>query len=381
MSYFRPAKKQKLQESSSIILPSNIKTKKHNFSIEINSNSKNNSNKDTPSWIQYDLTQTNEQLDLFGNWKVGIKSCIISNSLSSWPKSTDSITSPTSSFVKLVVKFKDKESKIIGTKYFQNRVYSKDVTVSQINRYLSELWTNVCHTNIRGINIVGLVFQLTLFSFYLDKLTNSVHILSMGDSKKEINKKKWANFQTIFQAFSKTNDALESVEIFMSNELNIFLGGFQLLEVISKIEPTEKDRTTYDENRISLDVRCGLLPCDAYELHFEDTINIQNIRKMPRIGPSLINIYTSLPILRQTSSSKLYKGNTYQYLDQIPLKLVSKTFTSLIEHFPEKISYKKLTQNTNMESIEIILFDAENDKPINLGENFVLILDFQPMDF
>ena len=70
MSYFRPAKKQKLQESSSITLPSNIKTKKHNFSIEINSNSKNNSNQDTPSWIQYDLTQTNEQLDLFGNWKV-----------------------------------------------------------------------------------------------------------------------------------------------------------------------------------------------------------------------------------------------------------------------------------------------------------------------
>ena len=66
MSYFRPAKKQKLQESSSITLPSNIKTKKHNFSIEINSNSKNNSNQDTPSWIQYDLTQTNEQLDLFG---------------------------------------------------------------------------------------------------------------------------------------------------------------------------------------------------------------------------------------------------------------------------------------------------------------------------
>ena len=290
MSYFRPAKKQKLQESSSII-PSNIKTKKHNFSIEINSNSKNNSNQDTPSWIQYDLTQTNEQLDLFGNWKVGIKSCIISNSLSSWPKSTDSITSPTSSFVKLVVKFKDKESKIIGTKYFQNRVYSKDVTVSQINRYLSELWTNVCHTNIRGINIVGLVFQLTLFSFYLDKLTNSVHILSMGDSKMEINKKKWINFQTIFQAFSKTNDVLESIEIFMSNELNTFLGGFKLLEVISKIEPTEKDRTTYDENSISLDVRCGLLPCDAYELHFEDTINTKNIRKMPRIGPSLINIY------------------------------------------------------------------------------------------
>ena len=68
------SKRQKLQENAFTVLPSNVKSTKHNFDLEINGNSQNNLNTSTPSWIHYDLTRTNNQIDLFGNWTVGVKS-------------------------------------------------------------------------------------------------------------------------------------------------------------------------------------------------------------------------------------------------------------------------------------------------------------------
>ena len=196
MSYFSTAKRQKISENKSFTtLPSNIKSTKYNFILEINGNSESNLNVNTPAWIYYDLTSSNKQIDLFGNWKVGISACIISNSLISWQKSTENKTElPYLSFVKLAVKFKGKESKVIGFKYFQNRLYAKDIGISQINTFLSQLWSNLCHFNEQGINIVGEVFSLTLFSFYLDKLTNSVHILSVADNTSKTGKKHDKNF-------------------------------------------------------------------------------------------------------------------------------------------------------------------------------------------
>ena len=109
MTYSQHSKRRKHQHEtpSSLALLSNVKSKKHDFALEINSESRSNQNTDAPSsWSQHDLTQTNEQINLFGNWKIGIKSCLISNSLASWPKNSEI---QSTSFVKLGVKFEGKK--------------------------------------------------------------------------------------------------------------------------------------------------------------------------------------------------------------------------------------------------------------------------------
>jgi hypothetical protein len=376
-------------------LMSNIQSKKKNFTLEIKSDPKNILDSSLSSWIKYDLAQEKKEIDLlYGSWQVGLKSCIVSNSLISWSKNKNThpivwneensafkptIAMPTSSFVKLAVKFKDKDKKTITCKFFQNRIYPKDVVISQLNNFLSQMWMHMCFIDNQGTNIVGNVFSLTLFSFYLDKLTNSVHILNLGALQaSEDCKKTWNNFQNIFTKFSKTpNVKIETIEIFISNELNSFLGGFQLPDKIITPLSNEKDSRTYDLLHTALDIRCGVIPCDKYVDHSDNTINTPNIFKTPHIGPSLINVYTNLPILQSMSHTKSYKGNIYRYLDQIPVKIINKTFTCSIDYFPKKISHKKLTPNTKIDNLEVLLTDAQTDKPINLDGNFMLTLDFQ----
>ena len=134
----------------------------------------------------------------------------------------------------------------------------------------------------------------------------------------------------------------------------------------------------YDNFLIPLDSRCGLIPCSFIGKKVP-TINSQNKFKTPHIGPSLINIFTNLPILFSTQT-KLYQGKTYQFLDQIPLKHIDKTSPTSIQYFPKKICYKRLTQNTKMDAIEILLINAENNELISLDENFILNLDFRGID-
>ena len=376
MTYSQHSKRRKHQHEtpSSLALLSNVKSKKHDFALEINSESRSNQNTDAPSsWSQHDLTQTNEQINLFGNWKIGIKSCLISNSLASWPKNSEI---QSTSFVKLEVKFEGKKkSRTIGIAYMQNRIYSKDVAVSQINRHISQLWLKICHPSARGTNVVGSTFSLTLFSFYLDKLTNSVHMLSLGSEYFETVKQTWSNFKEVFQTFNKTpTEKLESVEVFISNELNDFLGGFRVPESVFTIDPKTTDQRTFDENGIPLDTRCAVFPWNKYEI-MRAIINTPNTRKTPHTEPSLIAVYTNVPIAH--SRIKSCEGNVYHYIDQIPVKDINKNFTSLIQFFPEKIAYKSILQNLQMDRIDVLLINAETNKPINLDGNFVLALDFK----
>ena len=379
MTHFFMAKRQKLSEKPFTGLLSNVNSIKRNFVLEVNGNSQNNLNANTPSWIYYDLSKTNNQIDLFGSWRVGMKTCVISNTLSSWQKRTENKTElPSLSFVKLAVKFTGKDSKIIDIKYFQNRIYAKDTVVSQINTFLSQMWLNLCRTNTQGVNIVGNVFSLTLFSFYLDKITNSVHIVSIADTRVETTNKTWQNFIKIYNVFKKnthSQEVIENIEIYISNDLNEFLGGFQIPREIHD-KPTVKDLTKYDKNSAPLDLRCGFLPCKFGRETKLASINIPNKFKTPHISPSLINIYTNLPIAHPTHK-KLYEGKTYQFLDQIPLKTFDRDSPNAVQHFPKKINYKSLTQNVKMEAVEILLINAENNELINLDQNFILNLDFQ----
>ena len=392
-----PRKRHKQYDDAFIPLTSSIQSTKQNFTLEIKGDSKNILNPALSSWIKYDLAQEKKEIDLlYGNWQVGLKSCIVTNSLISWPKNKDTQafawnennssltrtrarTMPTSSFVKLAVKFEDTDEKTISFSFFQNRIYPKDVVVSQINNFLSQMWTDTCFTDNHGTNVVGNVFTLNLFSFYLNKLTNSVHILNMGALQpSEECRKTWNNFQNIFAKFSKTPHVkIETVEIFISNELNSFLGGFQLPDKFKTPLPDEKDSRTYDKLLVALDLRCGIIPCDKYVRHSENAINTPNNFKTPHIGPSLINVYTNLPLSQSISHTKSYKGNVYRHLDQISVKIIKKTFTSSIDYFPEKIAYKKLTPNTKIDDLEVLLTDAHTGKLLNLDGNFVLTLDFQ----
>ena len=104
-------------------------------------------------------------------------------------------------------------------------------------------------------------------------------------------------------------------------------------------------------------------------------INIPNTRKTSHIQPSSIAVYTNVPIAH--SRIKSYEGNVYHYIDQIPVKDINKNSTSLIQFFPEKIAYKSILQNIQMDRIDVLLTNAETNKPINLDGNFVLTLDFK----
>ena len=120
LSYNHYSKRQKLSEKNNFTSLSNVNSVKHDFLLEINGKSECNANKDSniPSWIKYDVTKTNKQLDLSGgDWSVGINSCIISNSLTSWKNATNNITNlPSLSFIKIGLKIIDKPTEIIGMK-------------------------------------------------------------------------------------------------------------------------------------------------------------------------------------------------------------------------------------------------------------------------
>ena len=141
--YHPHVKRQRLNNENISLVPlSDIKTLKKDFLLEINGNSKCNLNKDikTPSWIKYDMTKTNKAFDLSGGiWSIGINACIISNSFNSW-KSILHSELPSSSFIKIGIKFMSKPTEILGIKFFENRLYSKSKIISQINMFLSSIW-------------------------------------------------------------------------------------------------------------------------------------------------------------------------------------------------------------------------------------------------
>ena len=196
------SKRQKTGENNFAIL-SNVNNLKNDFLLEINGNSECNLNKDlnTHAWIRYDLSQTNKQLDLSGeHWSVGVKGCIITNSLSSWKKPAKHQTELQSlSFMKIALKYVGEPTEIIGTKFFENRIYSKSKVVSQANTFLSEIWAKPCHLNSDGTNVVGEVFSSTVFALLFDKLDRSVRIVSMLDTADPKVKNNWNDF-LVFQA-------------------------------------------------------------------------------------------------------------------------------------------------------------------------------------
>ena len=158
-------KRQRLNNENISLVPlSDIKALKKDFLLEINGNSKCNLNKDikTPSWIKYDMTKTNKALDLSGGiWSIGINACIISNSFNSW-KSILNSELPSSSFIKIGIKFTSKPTELLGIKFFENRLYSKSKIISQINMFLSSIWEKKCHVNTIGCNVVGEIFSLII---------------------------------------------------------------------------------------------------------------------------------------------------------------------------------------------------------------------------
>ena len=225
-------KRRRLSESTNFGALSNNKSVKKDFLLEIKGNSDCNLNKDlnVPSWIKYDLTKINKAIDLSGGlWTVGINACIITNSLNSWKKISNS-NLPSSSFIKIGVKYTDKPTKLLGVKFFENRLYSKSKIISQTNMFLSAIWGKICYPDIYGTNVVGEVFSLTIFAFYLNKTNNTAHILSLSDiSKSTSAKKSWNLFLKTFEAFKKgPKEKIERIEVFISKELSSYLGDFQI---------------------------------------------------------------------------------------------------------------------------------------------------------
>ena len=378
-SQYSYTKRQRTGKNSFVVL-SNVNNLKNDFLLEINGNSKCNLNKDlnTHAWIRYDLSQSNKQVDLSGeHWSVGVKGCIITNSLSSWKKPTKHQTDLQSlSFVKIALKYIDEPTKIIGTKFFENRLYSKFKVVSQMNTFLSGIWTKPCYLNSDGMNVVGEVFSLTVFALLFDRLDCSVHILSMFNTADSKVKKNWDFFLKIFDAFKREpQKKIERIEIFISHELSKYLGNFQIPAEITNFK-SDRDLREYDKDSTALDIRCGLIPRVFSNPTEPPIIDIIPKNETPNIKPALLSIYTNLPI-SDRANEKIINGGIYQLLHQIPLKNFDEDSPSSIQYFPAKISYKNLSQNYKIDTIEILLIDSETNNLINLNSNFMLNLDFK----
>lgn len=381
-TYHSHSKKQKLSDKNNYLSLSNINSLKNDFLLEINGDKESNLHRNSSivSWIKYDLTKCNKQLDLSGgDWSVGIEGLIIRNSLNSWKNVIESKTNlPSLAFIKIGIKYKGKATEIMGVKFFENRLYSKFKIISQLNTFLSGIWTKSCHTNSDGINIVGEMFSLMIFAFYMNRIDDSIHITSIANISSPIGKKIWTLFAKIFDNFKKeAKNEIERVEVFISNELNSYLGDFKIPREISNSK-SDKDLTDYDQDSIALDVRCGFIPNSTSDPAKESHIHITPKNKIPDFRPSIISIYTNIPITERANET-LINGGIYQLLAQIPIKSLTKNSPSFIHYFPEKISYKTISQNYNLDTIEILLVDPETNELISLNNTFMVNLDFKRM--
>ena len=160
----------------------------------------------------------------------------------------------------------------------------------------------------------------------------------------------------------------------MSHELSKYLGNFQIPAEITNFK-SDKDLKEYDKDSTALDIRCGLIPC-VFSNPAEPIIDIIPKNETPNIKPALLSIYTNLPI-SDRANEKIINGGIYQLLHQIPLKNFDEDSPSSIQYFPAKISYKNLSQNYKIDTIEILLIDSETNNLINLNSNFMLNLDFK----
>ena len=259
----------------------------------------------------------------------------------------------------------------------ENRLYSKQKIISQINAFLSAVWNKKCHSNFDGINTVGELFSLILFTFYLDKIDDSIHILSLTNiSNSTSSKKSWDLFQKVFNAYKKNkDDVLERIEIYISKELNRCLGDFEISSKIINFR-SDQDLTKYDKDLSALDIRCGLIPYPNNLDTKEADRDTKPKYSTPTIKPSAISIYTNIPISNK-GNEKLINGKIYQLLHQIPIKNFSENSPSSIQYFPQKISYKNITPNYKLNIIEILLVDSDSNLPLNLNnKDFTLNLDF-----
>lgn len=373
--HYPQSKRQKLSGNYSAL--SNANVVKKNFLLDIDGDSECNLNKkyNTPSWIKYDLSKTKRHIDLSGgNWSVGISGMVLQyNSLNSWKNPLYSKTSlPSLAFIKIAIKYSNKPSEIMGVKFFENRLYSKSKVVSQLNTFLTEIWAKECRISLDGTNIVGEIFSLVIFSFYLNKLDNFIHILSLVNIQNDNVKKSWRLFLKTFNAFKKDQtNVIERIEIYISNELNSFLGDFQIPIEISNFK-SDQNLIEYDRDLIAMDFRCGLIPYPAKFSSADMVVKYMT----PDIKPSIVSIYTNIPI-NERANEKLINGGVYQLLAQIPIEIFKENSPRSIQYFPQKILYKTISQNYCLDLIEILLVDPETNKLINLNNNFLLNLDFK----
>ena len=238
---------------------------------------------------------------------------------------------------------------------------------------------SVCNLNINGLNIVGNVFNSIIFAIIADKIDRNVHILSIGN-KSEISKKNWELFIKLFNAFRKASGPdqkkLERIEIFISSELNNFLGGFYIPDAISDFE-SDNDLTTF-ENGIATCHRIAIIPFPKPSKY----INIKNINNKSNISPTALNILCNiLPCNREDRTIKTPTSEyvSLQLLDQIPLSNYN-LLSPAIQYFPTKITYKKLPENCKINHLYLALTNVIENELVNIYRGTVIYtLNFKPL--
>ena len=103
---------------------------------------------------------------------------------------------------------------------------------------------------------------------------------------------------------------MEKIEVFISKELNAYLGSFQIPPEITNYI-SDKDLMEYDKNLTAMDIRCGLIQSSLSLQPNKENNNINTEYESPTIKPSVISIYTNIPI-SDRANERLINGGIYQ---------------------------------------------------------------------
>ena len=375
--------KRRKVEQNLFLIPHNTYKKKEKFDLEICSQSytKNHDVCENFAFLKIDLNNSNiypvenGQLRLEDRWLVGIDKCIVPNVFSSWKKS-DNPKRPSTGFVKLGLKFSQVETREIGVRFFENRLYSKFETITRLNEYLMQIWLNVCKLNSEGHNTVGLFFNSNILSVKRSNITGDVYILANGN-KSVVSKNNWEIFKKLFNTFKKEEYSkleIERVEVFISSELSEKLGNFPIpVEIRNFI--SDVDLTDYS-NDGAISIRIAVFPPSRA---IQTDISLKNIVNKPNKSPSSLNILINiLPNINSNIVDTPIGRISLSKIAQIPLK--SCDLMSALDYSPTKVLYHPLPINCVIDSLILAITNSEDGKLVNIEHNASFItLTFKPL--
>ena len=315
----------------------------------------------------------NGVLSLPGKWCVGVSKFLMNNELISFKK----LSSKSVGLIYISIKLDgDEKGQALAIRYYEHRLYSRSEAVKHANESLAKSWLDICYPNSEGVNEVGDFFISNIFCFFENVYTDDYIYLKCIGNNSIINKKNWEIFEKLFAAYHKNRKKtnIERIEVYASNELCDFLGGFDVLP----IEDWGGDFHLYYED-VKITKRLAVVPLPKKS----DNISIRAESIQPRLLPLSINLLTNILNAERSTIVNLAEQNfgRFQLLANIelPPNLFSSNSPSIGYSASSDIKFRELPIDSRIERISIGLTDAYNEKllSLNVGHSFIT-LEFVP---